>query len=128
MANRNESLKDLLNHMEGFVSTKSVIGEPMNLNGMVILPLLDVSLGAGAGARDREKAGAVAGGVSAKMSVRVIKDGQVRIVNIKNQDTVTKALDMVPDILDRIKPARREEDAVIIETVKSADSEEKKSE
>ena len=45
MANRNESLKDLLNHMEGFVSTKSVIGEPMNLNGMVILPLLDVSLG-----------------------------------------------------------------------------------
>ena len=58
----------------------------------------------------------------------MIKDGQVRIVNIKNQDTVTKALDMVPDILDRIKPARREEDAVIIETVKSADSEEKKSE
>ena len=131
MANRNESLKDLLNHMEGFVSTKSVIGEPMNLHGMVILPLLDVYLGAGAGARDREKAGAVAGGVSAKMSpsaVLVIKDGQVRIVNIKNQDTVTKALDMVPDILDRIKPARREEDAVIIETVKSADSEEKKSE
>lgn len=126
MANRNESLKDLLNQMEGFVSTKSVIGEPMTLNDMVILPLLDVSLGAGAGARDREKAGGLAGGVSAKMSpsaVLVIKDGQVRIVNIKNQDTVTKALDMVPDILDRFKPARRAEDAVIVETVKSQESE-----
>ncbi|MBO6158680.1 MAG: GerW family sporulation protein [Firmicutes bacterium] len=126
MANRNESLKDLLNQMEGFVSTKSVIGEPMTLNDMVILPLLDVSLGAGAGARDREKAGGLGGAVSAKMSpsaVLVIKDGQVRIVNIKNQDTVTKALDMVPDILDRFKPARRAEDAVIVETVKSQESE-----
>ena len=53
----------------------------------------------------------------------MIKDGQVRIVNIKNQDTVTKALDMVPDILDRFKPARRAEDAVIVETVKSQESE-----
>ena len=106
MANRNESLKDLLNHMEGFVSTKSVIGEPMDLSGMVILPLVDVSLGAGAGTRDRERAGAVAGGVSAKMSpsaVLVIKDGQVRIVNIKNQDTMTKIIDLIPDLVDRFK-------------------------
>lgn len=127
MASRNESLKELLNQMEGFVSSKSVIGEPMELNGMVVLPLLDVSLGAGAGARDREKAGGVAGGVSAKMSpsaVLVLKDGAVRVVNIKNQDTVTKALDMVPDILDRFKPARREEDAVIVETVKKAEASE----
>ena len=127
MATRNESLKDLLNQMEGFLSSKSVIGEPLELNGMVVLPLLDVSLGAGAGARDREKAGAIGGGVSAKMSpsaVLVIKDGQIRLVNIKNQDTVTKALDMVPDILDRFKPARREEDAVIVETVKKAEESE----
>ena len=127
MASRNESLKELLNQMEGLVSSKSVIGEPMELNGMVVLPLLDVSLGAGAGARDREKAGGVAGGVSAKMSpsaVLVLKDGAVRVVNIKNQDTVTKALDMVPDILDRFKPARREEDAVIVETVKKAEASE----
>ena len=57
-------------------------------------------------------------------AVLVIKDGQIRLVNIKNQDTVTKALDMVPDILDRFKPARREEDAVIVETVKKAEESE----
>jgi len=122
-------LKELLNQMEGFVSTKSVIGEPMNLNGMVIVPLLDVSMGAGAGSKDRSSAGGVGGAVSAKMSpsaVLVIKEGQIRLVNIKNQDTVTKALDMVPDILDRFTPSRRAEDQVIVETVKKNAEEEKK--
>lgn len=125
MANRNESLKDLLNQMEGFVSTKSVIGEPMKVSDMTILPLLDVSLGAGAGQRDREKSGGVGGGVSAKMSpsaVLVIKNGQIRLVNVKNQDTVTKALDMIPDLLDRIKPSRRGEDKAAAEAAKSATS------
>lgn len=30
-------------------------------------------------------------------SVLVIKDGNVKLVNIKNQDTITKLLDMIPD-------------------------------
>lgn len=121
MANAKEALRELLNQMEGFVSTKSVVGEPIYMNDMIILPLLDVSLGAGAGARDKDKSGALGGGVSAKMSpsaVLVIKDGQIRLVNIKNQDNVTKALDMVPDIIDRFKPARRAEDAEVVSVVK----------
>lgn len=125
MTNRNDSLKDLLNQMEGFVSTKSVIGEPMNLNGMTILPLLDVSLGAGAGQRERTKSGGVGGAVSAKMTpsaVLVIKNGQIRLVNIKNQDTVTKALDMVPDILDRFTGTRKKEDKEAVDAVKSAET------
>ena len=31
----------------------------------------------------------------------VIQDGKTRLVNIKNQDTITKILDMVPDVVDR---------------------------
>ena len=32
----------------------------------------------------------------------VIQNGTTKLVNIKNQDTVTKILDMVPDVVDRI--------------------------
>ena len=42
--------------------------------------------------------------MTGKMSpsaVLVIKNGQVRLVNIKNQDTVNKIIDMVPDLIDR---------------------------
>ena len=78
-------------------------------------------MGAGAGARDKEKSGGVGGGVTAKMSpsaVLVIKDGQTRLVNIKQQDTITKVLDMVPDLIDKFKGTHKAEDAAVIEAVK----------
>ena len=34
-------------------------------------------------------------------AVLVIQDGKTRLVNIKNQDTVTKILDLIPDVVDR---------------------------
>ena len=34
-------------------------------------------------------------------AVLVIKNGQTKLVNIKNQDAVTKVLDLVPDIVDK---------------------------
>jgi len=43
--------------------------------------------------------------MTAKMSpsaVLVIQNGATKLVNIKNQDTVTKILDMVPDVVDKI--------------------------
>ena len=42
--------------------------------------------------------------MSGKMTpsaVLVIKNGQTKLVNIKNQDTVTKILDMIPDLVER---------------------------
>ena len=34
-------------------------------------------------------------------AVLVIQNGSTKLVNIKNQDTITKILDMVPDVVDR---------------------------
>jgi uncharacterized spore protein YtfJ len=110
MATAKDALKDLIAQMEGFVSTKTVVGEAIHIDNTIILPLVDVSMGAGAGARDKEKSGGVGGGVTAKMSpsaVLVIKDGQTRLVNIKQQDTITKVLDMVPDLIDKFKGTKR---------------------
>ena len=51
------------------------------------------------------------GGIGGKMSpsaVIVIQDGKTRLVNIKNQDTITKILDMVPDVIDRFTTGKEE--------------------
>ena len=49
-------------------------------------------------------------------AVLVIQDGKTRLVNIKNQDTITKILDMVPDVIDRFSSRKEgkitEEDVV----------------
>ena len=36
-------------------------------------------------------------------AVLVIHDGITRLVNVKNQDSVSKIIDMIPDIIDKIK-------------------------
>lgn len=51
-------------------------------------------------------------------AVLVIKNGSTKLVNIKNQDTVTKILDMIPDIVDKFtKPKEQEEmsDAEVVD-------------
>jgi len=38
----------------------------------------------------------------------VIKDGHTKLVNVKNQDTITKILDMVPDLVDKFSSPKQE--------------------
>lgn len=96
----------LLKGMDTVLSTKTVVGEPTQIGDTIILPLVDVSFGVGAGAgsnSDRNSASG-AGGLGGKMTpsaVLVIKNGSTKLVNIKNQDAVTKILDMIPDLVDR---------------------------
>ena len=44
------SMESLINGMEGFLSSKTVIGQPVTVGDAQILPLVDVSFGMGAGA------------------------------------------------------------------------------
>jgi uncharacterized spore protein YtfJ len=105
----NEVVNSMMKGMESFLSSKTVVGEPTFAGDTTIIPLVDVTFGVGAGASgsqdnkysDKNRG---AGGMTGKMSpsaVLVIKNGQVRLVNIKNQDTINKIVDMVPDIIDR---------------------------
>lgn len=96
----------LLKGMDTVLSTKTVVGEATQIGDTIILPLVDVTfgVGAGAGTNDVKASASGAGGLGGKMTpsaVLVIKDGSVKLVNIKNQDAVTKVLDMIPDLVDK---------------------------
>lgn len=102
----NTTVASLFQGMDKFLTTKTVVGEPTTIGDTIILPLVDVSFGVAAGAFASEQKNNGAGGLGGKMTasaVLVIKDGQIRLVNVKNQDTVTKVLDMVPDLIDRFQ-------------------------
>lgn len=46
------------------------------------------------------------GGKISPSAVLVISNGTTKLVNVKNQDGVTKVLDMVPDLINRFVPGR----------------------
>lgn len=112
-------IESLMKGMNSVLATKTVVGEATQIGDTIILPLVDVTFGVGAGASASDKKNGGGGGFSAKMSpsaVLVIKNGSTKLVNIKNQDTITKVIDMIPDIVDRFtapKEEMMEDDAAV---------------
>lgn len=108
MADSNNNFKStveaLFKGMDAVVSSKTVVGDAIHINDTIILPLVDVSFGIGASSSSADKKEKGMGGIGGKMSpsaVIVIQGGKTKLVNVKNQDTITKILDMVPDVVDR---------------------------
>lgn len=104
----------LLRGMDTVLSSKTVVGEPIHIDDTIILPLVDVSFGVGAGAGNNsgKRSSSGGGGLGGKMTpsaVLVIKNGSTKLVNIKNQDTVTKILDMIPDLVDKFSKTKESE-------------------
>ena len=105
-SNFESTMEALFHGMDNVISSKTVVGEAIHIKDTIILPLVDVSFSVGAGSFTAEKNEKGAGGLGGKMTpcaVLVIQNGTTRLVNIKNQDTITKILDMVPDLVDRFR-------------------------
>ena len=104
-------IESLMKGMNTVLSTKTVVGEAPKIEDTIILPLVDVTFGVGAGATAGDKKNGGGGGFSGKLTpsaVLVIQNGSTKLVNIKNQDTVTKVLDMIPDIVDKFTAPKEE--------------------
>jgi len=105
------TVEALFRGMDGVVSSKTVVGDAIHIGATIILPLVDVSFAVGAGAFSEEKKEKGAGGLGGKMTpcaVLVIQDGKTRLVNIKNQDTMTKILDMITDAIDKFSSKKED--------------------
>ena len=102
--NFKDTVNSLFKGMDAFISAKTVVGEAIHVGDTIILPLVDVSFGVGAGAFESDKINNGGGGMTGKLTpsaVLVIQNGNTKLVNIKNQDGLTKVLDMVPDFVNR---------------------------
>ena len=121
----NQTVESLFKGMDSFITTKTVVGDAIHIGDTIILPLVDVSFGVAAGALTQEKKNNGAGGMGGKITpsaVLVIQNGTTKLVNIKNQDGITKVLDMVPDFVNRFTGKKEENnsanDAIVDEDVK----------
>lgn len=98
------TVDSLFKGMDSFINTKTVVGEAMSVGDTIILPLVDVSFGVAAGALSgdaKNNGGGAMGGKMSPSAVLVIQNGTTKLVNVKNQDGLTKILDMVPDFVNK---------------------------
>jgi len=128
----NQTVGTLYKGMDAFLSTKTVVGEPIQVGDTTIIPLVDVNFGVGAGAfgnaKGTNQAGGGMGGKMSPTAVVVIQDGQVRMMPIAEESTLTKILDMIPGVTAKIQDflgkRNKEADAAVEEAVEKLEDEE----
>ena len=104
-ANINSSIEALCSKLGEFVSSKTVVGEAVTVGDIVLIPLIEVSFGMGAGGGEKDGKDGCAGGMGAKIApnaVIAVVNGNVQLINIKNQDALNKIIDLAPSIANKL--------------------------
>ena len=106
-------LQDTISKIREMVDVNNVIGEPIVVGDITIIPVSKVSVGFGGGGSDYVKnvgtnepfGGGVGGGVKVNpICFLIIKDGNVRMMPVAAPASTTadRIVEMVPDTLDKI--------------------------
>lgn len=96
------------------LTTKTVIGEPMEIGEVVLIPVMNASFGFGAGGGDgrmgsNDQGSGAGGGGGARLSVSgmiVIKGGNVSFIptgkSAGKGGAIEKIIDALPDLIDKV--------------------------
>lgn len=116
MSNLNEMLSGSMAKLKEMVDVNTVVGTPINLtDGTILIPVSRVTFGFASGGTDgaqksadsgvRFGGGSGAGASVTPVAFLVVKDGSVRMIYIEppQQDALNRAIDLVPDVIDKIK-------------------------
>ena len=109
--NFKDTVNSLFKGLDAFISAKTVVGEAIHV---------------GAGAFEGDKKSNGGGGMTGKLTpsaVLVIQNGSTKLVNVKNQDGLTKVLDMVPDFVDRFASGFGKDDTTADSNTKAGSEE-----
>lgn len=109
-SNFKNTIETLFNGMDAFLSTKTVVGEAIHIGDTILLPLVNVTFGAGAGAFSKQSESSAGGGMGGKMTpaaVLVITNGSTRMINLNSNHGLDKILDMAPDFVSKVVPGSR---------------------
>ena len=79
MANMNieGTLGSMFKGMDGFISSKSVVGEPVYVGDTILIPLVDVNFGMAAGAFNKQDGNKAAGGIGEHTRHGHVDEGDV---------------------------------------------------
>lgn len=108
------TIEALFRGMEGLVQSKTVVGEAMHVDGITIVPLIEVAAGLASGALGKSAKQNGAGAMSAKITpvaLLILQDGKTRLINVKNQDVFTRLMDLIPEAVDKLTGAKKPDEA-----------------
>lgn len=104
----NDNLKVLFQQLDNFFHTEAVVGKPIVVGNVTLIPIVNVSFGAanggvnGAKSEGLEGSGGGGGGRIEPQAMVVVKGNDVSVLPLNGQSPVDKILSMMPEIISRI--------------------------
>lgn len=109
-ASAKENLDTLFSKLENFLRTDTVVGEPIVVGEVTLVPIISVTFGCGTGAGDSDKknlnGNGAAIGACAKVTpnaIVVIKQDGVTLLPVQGRSNMDALLGMVPGIVSKLK-------------------------
>ncbi|HHV71288.1 MAG TPA: sporulation protein [Clostridia bacterium] len=97
----------MLNSLKNFFKTDTVIGQPLELGKLTLVPIISVTFGIGSSGNENLKGSnsmGLGGGVKISVDAMVaIKDDTPFLIPIKQSGNLEKFLDLIPEIIDKFK-------------------------
>ncbi len=109
-------MKVLFDHLEKMLQAKTVFGDPITAGDVTLIPVVDITFGAGTGGGtcpDKgERGEGAGGGAGARISaaaVIVVRAGQVQVMKLKNAAPLDRLIELVPEVLEGLKKDKKAE-------------------
>jgi len=104
-----ELVKTVLSELREISKTETVVGRPLKVGEMTILPVSRISVGFGAGGGKRDgkdgKGEGTGGGVSVEpVAFIVVRGEKVDLITLKKEEVGWgKVIDLVPQIMEKVR-------------------------
>lgn len=106
-------LDTVLTTLDKHLTTKSVIGEPLTVGDVTMIPVMDLMFGYGGGAGEgkdeKDSGGGGGGGAGARLAPKalvVIKNGEVQVLPFSKGSAVEKIVEAIPAIMEKFTASR----------------------
>ncbi len=111
-----EILKTVTEEIASMISTKTVIGEHMTIEGWTIIPVTRVSFGFGSGIGEGKKkqgdegtGGGGGGGACVEpIAFLIVSKDDVKLASVKGKGAIQQLAEIIPEIMEKYKSTKEE--------------------
>jgi uncharacterized spore protein YtfJ len=107
-------VKTVLSELKTITQTETIVGDPIEVRGVTIIPVSKVSIGFGIGGakaaeKNREGEGTGGGVLIEPVAFIVVRGGKAELLSMKKDGMgLGQIVDLIPEVLDTIKGFRTE--------------------
>lgn len=110
-----EDIQILFEQLGNFFKTETVVGKPIVVGEITLIPVVNVTFGAGNGGGNKNASGndgsggiGGAGGKIEPNAIIVIKGDEVNVLPLNGKAPMDTIFDMIPEIITKIKQDKKD--------------------